>query len=81
MAMCTAVEKIHALQNMLHCLGLQVNAPTKMFGNNMAIIQNASFPDADLKKKHVAISHHAVKEAVATGHVPPLPCAIGAQLQ
>jgi hypothetical protein len=50
---------------MLRCLGLVVDQPTKLFGDNLAVIQNASFPDADLKKKHVAISFHLVRESVA----------------
>jgi len=29
------------------------------------VIQNATIPDSDLKKKHVAISYHYVREAIA----------------
>ena len=35
----------------------------------MAVIQSVSFPDADLKMKHIAISFHAVREAVVSGIV------------
>ena len=31
---------------------------SKGIGDNMTIIQNTSFPNAGLKKKHVAVSHH-----------------------
>ena len=41
------------------------------FGDNLSVIQNASNPEADLSKKHVAISFHAVREAVAAGIVEP----------
>ena len=36
------------------------------------MIQNAQNPEADLKKKHVALSFHSVREAIAAGII--LPC-------
>ena len=35
------------------------------------MIQNAQNPAADLSKKHVAISFHVVREAIAAGVVEP----------
>ena len=35
------------------------------------MIQNAQNPAADLSKKHVAISYHVVREAVAAGIIEP----------
>ena len=35
------------------------------------MIQNAQNPAADLSKKHVAISYHVVREAIAAGIIEP----------
>lgn len=70
-AMRAAVEEAQSIRHMLRCLGVPVDSPTKLFGDNLGVIQNAGEPDADLKKKHVAISFHLVREAVAAGIVTP----------
>ena len=57
---------------MLNSLGISAvpsndSAPIRVFGDNFSVIQNASDPDATLKKKYVAISFHVVHEAITTG--------------
>jgi hypothetical protein len=60
---------------MLRCLGIPIpsdgSAPTRIFGDNFTVIQNASDPFTTLKKKHVAISFHFVHEAITAGVVAP----------
>ena len=56
---------------MLQCLGIPVSKATKLFGDNFSVIDNASNPHADIKKKHVAISFHTVREAIAASIVEP----------
>ena len=67
-ALRTATEEAISLRYMLRCLGCNVptdgSCPTKIFGDNLSVIQNASNPAADLSKKHVAISFHTVREAI-----------------
>jgi hypothetical protein len=74
-ALRTAVEEAQSLRYMLRCLGIPIpfdgSAPTRLFGDNFSVIQNANDPDATLKKKHVAISFHVVREAIAAGVVAP----------
>ena len=41
--------------------------PTHLFGDNMGMIQSASIPESDLKKKHVTMSFHLCREATAAG--------------
>jgi hypothetical protein len=65
MAMRTAVEEAIALRYMLRCLGVPVSAPTNLYGDNFGTIQSATIPDGELKKKHIAISYHYVREAIA----------------
>ena len=74
-ALRTATEEAQSLRYMLRCLGCNIpcdgSSPTRIFGDNLSVILNAQNPAADLSKKHVAISFHVVKEAVAAGIIEP----------
>ena len=73
-AMRAAVEEAISIRFMLRSLGVPVEEPTNLIGDNLGVIQNASIPDSDIKKKHVAISYHTVREAVAAKIVKPIWC-------
>lgn len=64
-AMRQAVEEAISIRYMLRCLGVPVTKPTDLFGDNRSVFQSAGIPDGELKKKHVAISYHYVREAIA----------------
>ena len=64
MAMRHAVEEVVALRYILRCLGVNVDTSSAVYGENLGVIQNATIKDNVLKKKHVAISYHKVREAV-----------------
>ena len=49
---------------MIWSLVVAITMPTKMFGNNLGVIQSTDNPKANLKKKTVALSYHMVREAV-----------------
>jgi hypothetical protein len=56
-------------------LGVPVNDPTIMLGDNKAVLQNTTVPSSMLKKKHNAIAYHRVRESIAGGilrffHIP-----------
>ena len=59
----------------LCCLGVKIpvneTVPTKVFGDNLSIILSSTNPGRDLSKKHVAISFHVVREAIAAGIIEP----------
>ena len=61
---------------MLHCLGNPLPndgaCPTNIFNDNFAVVNQANDADAELHKKHVAISFHVVREAIASGAIRPL---------
>lgn len=61
----TAVEEAIAIRYYLRCLGIPVRKPTNVFGDNFSVIQSATLVDGELKKKHIAISSHYVREAIA----------------
>ena len=68
-SMRSAVEEVKSLRYMLRCLGVPVETPTNLFGDNFGVIQSASIPHSELKKKHVAVSYHAVREAIAAKYI------------
>ena len=73
-AMRSAVEEAISLRYMLRCLGVPVpkNKPTQIYGDNWSVIQSANIPDSEMKKKHIAISYHYVREAITAGIVNPI---------
>ena len=70
--LCHSVEKVVALRYMLICLGVNVDTPSAVYGDNLGVIQNATIKDSLLKKKHVAIRYQKVREAVAAGIIIPI---------
>jgi hypothetical protein len=60
-----AVELIEALRYKLRMMGVPLDGPTNVFGDNSSVITNATVPSSTLKKKHNAICYHRVREAVA----------------
>jgi hypothetical protein len=70
-AMKTAVEELIAVRYMLRCLGVTVERASYLFGDNLGVVQNVTIKESLLKKKHVAISYHKVREAAASGIVHP----------
>ena len=64
-AMRSAVEEAISIRYMLRCLGSPITKPTDLYGDNFGVIQSAEIPEGELKKKHIAISYHYVREAIA----------------
>jgi hypothetical protein len=50
---------------MLMLIGVALDGPTLMFGDNMSVVKNSSVPSSVLKKNHNAIAYHRVREAIA----------------
>mmetsp|Transcript_28944 Transcript_28944/g.41476 ORF Transcript_28944/g.41476 Transcript_28944/m.41476 type:complete len:88 (-) Transcript_28944:206-469(-) len=46
-------------------MGVPLDGPANVFGDNGSVITNATVPTSTLKKKHNAICYHRVREAVA----------------
>lgn len=51
----------------LRMLGLELDGPCRMFGDNNSVILNTTTPSSMLKKKHQSIAYHAVRTAQAAG--------------
>ena len=56
-----AIEYRYALRMM----GVEIDGPCQMFGDNNSVILNTTLPSSQLKKKHNSIAYHAVREAIA----------------
>ena len=70
-----ATEIVMEYRFALRSLGVEVDGPALMFGDNNAVVLNTTLPSSQLKKKHQAISYHRVREAIASGilefhHIP-----------
>jgi hypothetical protein len=67
MAARTAVEQTISNRTSLRYLGIPVNGPSFLFGDNKSVADSATIPQSKLSKRHVALSYHRVREAVAAG--------------
>lgn len=55
-------------------MGVPINGPLYVYGDNMSVLHNMTNPESTLKKKSNSIAYHLVREAVAmdemrTGYV------------
>ena len=64
-----AVDMVIELRYMLWMLGVPVDGPSLMLGDNNSVVLNTSVPSLILKKKHHACAYHQVHEAIAGGIV------------
>jgi len=53
----------------LRMIGIKVEGPSVLLGDNEAVVKNTTLPSSTLKKKHNAIAYHKVREAVAANVV------------
>ena len=66
-AMMQAMEVSRGLRYKLRMMGVPIEGPTHMYGDNMSTIHNTQHAESQLKKNSNSICYHAVKEAVAMG--------------
>jgi hypothetical protein len=61
----TATEQIIGNRAAFRYLGVSVVGPTYLFGDNRSVVDSATIPHSSLSKRHVALSFHRVREAIA----------------
>jgi len=64
-AMKQATEYIRGLRYKLQMMGITVDEPAFVFGDNQSVLANTTTPSSTLKKKSNAIAHHFVREGCA----------------
>ena len=74
-AMKHGMETLRGLRYKLRMMGVPIEGPSYIYGDNMSVIHNTQRPESTLKKKSNSICYHAMRESVAmgeslTGHVP-----------
>ena len=62
-----AVDLIVEMRYALRMLGVPINGPALLLGDNNSVVLNTTFPSSQLKKKHNAVSYHRVRHACAAG--------------
>ena len=75
MAARQAVEQIIDLRYTLRMLGVPIDGPTWLFGDNKSVVTSSTMPYSRLSKRWNALSYHRVREAFAAGiirfeHIP-----------
>jgi hypothetical protein len=67
-AMKNGIETTRGLRYKLRMIGVTIDGPTNLYGDNMLVVYNTQRPEAVLKKKSNAIFYHAVRESAAMGN-------------
>ena len=62
----TATEQIMDLRLTLRYLGVRIETQAYMFGDNDSVVKSSTIPHAKLHKRHVLLSFHRVREAIAS---------------
>ena len=65
----TCVEQIIDLRNTLRYMGIPVEDRCYMFGDNESVVNSATIPHGKLHKRHIMLSFHRVREAIASGMI------------
>jgi len=65
----TCTEQVIDLRLALQHLGVPINGPTMVLGDNESVINSAAIPHSKMHKRWVALSYHRVRHAVAAGIV------------
>jgi len=60
-----ATDHIIDICNTLHYLGVKVDGPSFMFGDNQSVVTSSTIPHSVLSKHHNMLSYHRVREAIA----------------
>ena len=64
-AMKQCCEYIRGLRNKLRMMGIPVEGPSNIYGDNQSVLANTTIPDSTLKKKYQSIAYQFVRERVA----------------
>ena len=65
----TCANKTFDLVYTLRYLGVRVRPHVHLLGDNESVVNNASIPQSRLHKRHMALSYHHVREAIASGFI------------
>jgi hypothetical protein len=61
------IETTRGLRYKLRMMGVAIDGPTYVYGDNMLVVHNTQRPESVLKKKSNTICYHAVRESAELG--------------
>ena len=64
-AMKQGVEALRGIVFKMRMMGVKIDSPNYVYGDNVSVIHNTSKPESVLKKKSNSICYHFVREAVS----------------
>ena len=64
-AMKQCCEYLRGLRYKLRMMGIPVDGPAYIYGDNQSVLANTTIPDSTLKKKSQSIAYHFVREGSA----------------
>ena len=65
-----AKEHIINLCITLQYLGVKIDGPSFMFGDNQSVVTSSTVPSSILNKRSSALNYHLVREAIASQVLP-----------
>ena len=60
-----ATEYVRGLRYKLRTMGIPVDEPAFIFGDNQSVLANTTMPESTLKKNKQSIAYHFVQEGIA----------------
>ena len=75
MAARLAVQQIIDMRLTLHYMGVPLDGPAWLFGDNESVVKSSIIPASTLNKRHNALSYHTVRSAISANiikfrHIP-----------
>ena len=68
-AMKHGMEHIRGLRYKLRTIGVPIEGPAYVYGDNMPVIYNTSRPESTLKKKANSVCYQDIRESAAMGEI------------
>jgi hypothetical protein len=65
MVACQAAQQIIDLRYTFRMMGIPLDGPCWMFGDNESVITSSTIPHSTLNKRHNVLSYHCVRECIA----------------
>ena len=59
------MEMNEGLRYKLRMMGIPIDGPSNVLCDNKAVVDNSTLPEPQLKKKHLSICYHYVRECCA----------------
>ena len=69
MAARQAVEQVMDLRYTIRIMGIPLDGPAWMFGDNQSVLTSSTVLHSSLIKRHNALSYHRAREAIAAGTI------------